>query len=215
MRRVVVLALLALALPIAASADIITANSGGTVAFSDMTGTGGLGTIGSTTITSHGSKLTQWQGQTGNLGLVNYSTGVLATGSVSGGGTFAAGGSFDIIGVGKWASKLTGSACGSGCDLFTGSFDGPATWTLVSSSKQSHSYTLTGKVEGTLYTGRTVYGNTTQNITIDNNGQLNKGIGHLSGGGTGFPTPEPGTLGLLGTGLVAIAGMFRRKLTKG
>jgi hypothetical protein len=31
-------------------------------------------------------------------------------------------------------------------------------------------------------------------------------------GNTGFGTPEPGTLGLLGTGLVAIAGMFRRKL---
>ena len=59
MRRVVVLALLALALPIAASADIITSNTGGTVAFSDMTGTGGMGTIGSTTISSHGSKLTQ------------------------------------------------------------------------------------------------------------------------------------------------------------
>ena len=214
MRRVVVLALLALALPIAASADIITSNTGGTVAFSDMTGTGGMGTIGSTTISSHGSKLTQWQGQTGNLGLVNYTTGALESGSVSGGGTFAGGGSFDIIGTGKWASKLTGSSCGSGCDLFTGSFDGPATWTLVSSSKQSHTYTLTGELEGTLYTGRTVYGTTTQDISILNNGQLNKGIGHITGGKTQFPTPEPGTLGLLGTGLVAVAGMFRRKLTK-
>jgi len=32
-------------------------------------------------------------------------------------------------------------------------------------------------------------------------------------GDTTFGTPEPGTLGLLGTGLVAIAGMLRRKFT--
>jgi hypothetical protein len=203
-----------LALPIAAWADGINiTNQGGTVAFSDMAGTAGLGTIGSTTISSHGSQLTSWNNNSGHLGLVNYSTGVLESGSVSGGGTFAAGGMFDIIGTGKWASQLTGSKCGKGCDLFTGSFDSPVIWTLVSSSKQSESFTLTGSIEGTLYTGRTVNGSTVQNIKIDNQGQLNKGIGHIGTGQTGL-TPEPGTLGLLGTGLVAIGGMFRRKISK-
>ena len=215
MGKVAVLALLALALPIAAWADGINlTNQGGTVAFSDMAGTGGLGAIGSTTISSKGSQLTSWNNTTGHLGLVNYATGALASGSVSGGGTFAAGGMFDIIGTGKWASQLTGSKCGKGCDLFTGSFDSPVIWTLVSSSKQSESFTLTGSIQGMLYTGRTVNGTTTQDIKIDNQGQLNKGIGHIGTGGTHIGTPEPGTLGLLGTGLVAVAGMFYRKVSR-
>ncbi len=213
MRQVAALALLALVLPIAAWADgINVTNQGGTVAFSDMAGTGGLGTIGSTTISSKGSQLTSWNNNSGHLGLVNYSTGALMSGSVSGGGTFAAGGMFDIIGVGKWASSLTGLKCGKGCDLFTGSFNKPAIWTLVSSSKQSESFTLTGSIEGTLYTGRTVYGTTTQDITFDNKGQLDKGIGHIGTGGTHLNTAEPGTLGLLGTGLEAVGGMFYRKI---
>ncbi len=218
MRRVVVLAVLALAIPIAAWADGINiTNEGGTVAISGMTGTGGLGTIGVSTITSHGSEMTAWNNYTGHLGGVNYSTGALESGTISGGGVFAPGGSFDIIGYGHWASKLTGTSCGSGCDLFTGSFSNatPIDWTLVSHTKQSETFTLTGSLVGTLYTGRTVTGTTTQEIKIDNAGQLNKGVGHIGTGGTHLNTPEPGTLGLLGTGLLAVAGMFRRKLTKG
>ncbi|MGA7445405.1 MAG: PEP-CTERM sorting domain-containing protein [Terriglobales bacterium] len=215
MRRVAALALVALVLPVAAWADGINfTNQGGTVSFSDMAGTEGLGTIGSTTISSQGSQLTSWNNNSGHLGGVNYSTGALMSGSVSGGGTFAAGGMFDIIGTGKWASGLTGLKCGKGCDLFTGSFDSTAIWTLVSQTKQSESFTLTGSVEGTLYTGRTVTGTTTQDITIDNKGQLDKGIGHIRAGGGSFPTPEPGTLGLLGTGLLAVAGMFYRKVSR-
>jgi len=215
MRRAVVLAILAFAVPIAAWADGISlTNQGGTVSFSDMTGTNGLGTIGSTTLSSKGSQLTSWNQYSGHLGSVTYSTGALMNGSVSGGGEFAAGGIFDIVGTGKWASGLTGLKCGKGCDLFTGTFSSTVDWTLVSSSKQSESFTLTGQVEGTLYNGRTVYGTTTQDITIDNKGQLDKGIGHIHGGNTGFPTPEPGTLGLLGAGLVAVGGMFYRKVSK-
>ena len=222
MRRVVVLAVLtlAMALPIAAWANIITTNQGGTIAITGMFGTNGMGTIGTTTITSKGSQLTSWTGlgtsQTGHLGLVNFATGALATGSVSGGGTFAGGGYFDIIGTGPWASALTGMHCGSGCDLFTGSVTVPVNWILDSAGKQKSFYTLSGDLTGTLFNGRMVTNaQTSQNIQISSKGQLNQGIGHISMGGTTIVTPEPGTLGLLGTGLVAVAGMFRRKLIKG
>jgi len=214
MRRVVVFALLALVLPIAAWADGINlTNQGGTVSISAIAGTGGLGTIGVSTITSRGSELTQWNGTQakpgGSLGSVDFATGALLSGSISGGGTFAGGGFFDVTGVGKWAQSLTGSK--GPVALFTGSFTGPITWTLDSSTKNQSDYTLSGAISGTLWNGRAISGTTTQNIDILNRGQLNQGVGHLKGGTTGLSTPESGTLGLLGTGLLGIAGIFRRK----
>jgi len=39
-------------------------------------------------------------------------------------------------------------------------------------------------------------------------------IGHGAVSGDTFVTPEPGTLGLLGTGLAGIAGLLRRKCVR-
>jgi hypothetical protein len=203
-------------LPIAAWADAITlTNQVGSISITGMSGTNGAGTIGVSTISTKGSELTQYNnvqaGPGHSLGTVSYSTGALTSGTISGGGTFAAGGSFTVIGKGAWAGALTGNKCGGGCTLFSGSFTGPITWTLTGGSGVHLTYSLSGNIAGTLYNGRSVSGSTVQNF-ISTKGQLAAGIGHITMGTSGFGTPEPGTLGLLGTGLVAIAGMFRRKL---
>jgi hypothetical protein len=222
MRRVVViLALLALALPMAAWADTIsTTNQTGTIGISGMAGTNGLGPIGTSAISSAGSQLTTFDwgafsatsGKGGALGTLSFSTGTLATGSVSGGGTFNAGGSFTITGQGKWLAGLPGAPKGK-VTLFSGSFTGPVIWTLDSKVGPKSTFTLTGTIAGTLYNGTSVSGTTSQTVYIYNNAQLIAGIGHISIGNTTLSTvPEPGTLGLLGTGLVGIAGIFRRKL---
>ena len=97
--------------------------------------------------------------------------------------------------------------------LFSGSFVGPIDWTLTSKSGSKDTYTLTGEVRGVLWNGTKLILVATENITILNSQQGTQGIGHIAMGNTQLAVPEPGTLGFFGTGMVGIAGMFRRKLT--
>jgi len=200
MRRVLVLALLALALPMAAWADGI-----------DLVNLHGSISISNAGITSVGSQLHQFNGVVApsghTLGSVSFSTGALLSGSIAAGGTFSdVGSSFVVMGKGPQVPHKG--------TIFSGAFVGPVSWTLVSSSGQSVIYELSGKIQGTLWNGHFVTGTTSQTIK-STNGQLSQGIGHIRLGNTLLATPEPGTLGLLGTGLVAIAGMLRRKFTVG
>jgi len=196
MRRVLVLALLAMALPMAAWADGINLmNQFGSIS------------ISAAGITSIHSQLRQFNNvNTGHsLGSVSFSTGALLTGSIAAGGTFSdAGSTFLVVGKGPDVPHKG--------TIFSGSFVGPITWTLVSQNGQNVQYELSGTIQGTLWNGMFVTGTTTQLIN-STRGQISLGIGHIRVGNTNILTPEPSTLGLLGTGLVAIAGVLRRKLT--
>jgi hypothetical protein len=196
MKAALILIVLALALPFTAFADAISlTNRFGSIA------------ISSAGITSMQSQLTSFNGivaaQGHSLGSVSFSTGPLISGSISAGGTFSSVGSTFVV-----AGKAKGVPKGA---LFTGAFTGPIAWTLV---KQGGSviYTLSGTISGVLYTGRTVSATVTETI-FSTRQQLNKGIGHISGGTTGLATPEPTTLSMLGTGLAVIAGLFKRRFS--
>jgi hypothetical protein len=199
MKRILLMALLALALPMAAFANnsVDFTNSGGTLSGS------------STGLTLSGSELIAVNGLnglglvTGNLGSVGFTTGALTSGSLQMGGAFSAGGTFTIVGNG------TGGIPNG--TIFTGTFSGPVTWTLVTLANGTHNYTLSGSLSGTWYTGSTVYGATVQ-LTINTGKGFFNGSTKISSGDTNIVVPEQGTLTLLGTGLVGLAGVLRRKL---
>ena len=130
-KKVLLLAVLALALPAAAfaSSQVDFTNMGGTLA----------GTNAGLTLT--GSTLIAVQGLNGgglitgsNLGSVAFTTGALASGSLQTGGTFAAGGTFTITGNGS-------NGVPNGV-IFSGTFSQPAVWTLVTQSHVTNSSVL-------------------------------------------------------------------------
>jgi hypothetical protein len=202
MKRMLLLALIAFALPVAAFA-----NSGGV----DFTNSGGTLTGSSAGMSLSGSVLIAVNGLNGlglvtgnDLGSVSFSTGMWTSGSLQMGGTFMAGGTFIINGNGTNGVPNT--------VIFNGTFAGPVTWGLVTLANGTHNYTLTGSISGTWIGGSWVNGATVQ-LTINTGKGFFNGSTSIASGDTNIDAvPEPGSLTLVGAGLVGLAGMLRRKL---
>jgi PEP-CTERM motif len=161
MRRVILLALLALAVPTATFATSIGTN--------DYANFGAIGTTASvtgsaTTSLTISSVLTGINNTFGNLGTVTVSTGAISGGAFT--GTLSIVNSSNVT---LFSSTITGTVSVIGSSTFV-------------------SYTSGGIVGG---------------VQISHAGDVS---------GDTIVTPEPGTLGLLGTGLVGLAGIVRRKL---
>ena len=145
----------------------------------------------------------------GNLGTVTMLTAPLTSGSLQFGGMFGAGGMLTITGNGT-----NGVPSGT---LFQGTFSS-GTWTVNPLPVGNDALSFTGTLKGTgsfsdipaftIHSSKIVHGNPFAGVGAGS-------VAWASGNTTVGVVPEPGTLSLMGTGILGIAaGIRRRKLLK-
>ena len=207
-----VLAGLALLAPMAAMAD---SNLCGTGVLCAIDNTGGK----LTDTTAHGLTLTgshvtligtQSDDLPPYLGSITLTTGMLTGGSLAAGGTFAGG-----VGSNLEITETSGLYHGI---LFKGTFSGPVNWTLLGTLVGTKcpaggcTYILSGTVSGTWELSTPETGATVQFTVTTSTPFVVGGSVNLTGGITNVGVvPEPGSLGLMGTGLFGLGFVMRRK----
>jgi len=185
MRRVILLILLCLALPLAVSASSV-----------DVQSTGGTITGSNAGLSLSGDTITSYGGIGGsNLGTVTFTTGAFVSGGPTANGTLGPGGTFTVTLNGSVMGLPTGT-------VFSGTFTS-GTWTI----HPGNTFTFEGDVKSS--NGLGTISLVTFSGSLANGGSIDVASGDIVL--TTTEVPEPGTLGLLGTGLVGIGGLLRRK----
>ncbi|HEV8383491.1 MAG TPA: PEP-CTERM sorting domain-containing protein, partial [Candidatus Acidoferrales bacterium] len=142
---------------------------------------------------------------------------------------FDAGGSVTITSGGTLGAATSGGIP-NGTTIFSGAFSGPTTLTQVIGGGYpgcqptvKYCYLLSGPVSGSLDPAVLSYfslgsspGATgfllTFAVGFNDSGSAPDNFGQIEAGAASVVVPEPGTLALFGTGLIAVAGFIRRRI---
>jgi len=218
-----ILGLLCLLVPVAAWAHSSASDPGSSTCFPGFVcvyNQGGMATGGTAGLTMNGSDGSMAStvvgvGSMSVTGTLTLTTGALLAGSLSGcanppcvAGTFGAG--TLTITVNNWSNysgTLFSGTFGSSTAGITWEFNG----TIGTGKNKVYQYELTGPITGSWENGALTVNGQTAQLYFTTKTPFSGGSITLSSGTTSIVTPEPGTMGLFGTGLVGMGLIVRSK----